>query len=145
MPALAGGLTLRFYPSFKICDTLGALQKRVAEELPEYDRWGIHVMASPAANGGITIGDSHEYGLGVDVFNREEVNDLILRYLGTFAQFPDAAIAERWHGVYAKHPSAPYFTAEPEPGVLVVTGLGGAGMTLSLGLAELLTAEHLGD
>ena len=102
-------------------------------------------IAPKTATGGITIGDSHDYGLGVDVFDREEVNDLILRYLATFARFPRAAIAERWHGAYGKHPSAPYFTAEPEPGVLVVTGLGGAGMTLSLGLAEQLTAAHLAE
>lgn len=144
-PALAAGLTLRFYPSFRICPSLDALKRRIAEEMPDYDRWGIHVMASPAASHAITLGDSHEYGLGVDVFNREEVDDLILRYLATFAQFPNPAIAERWHGVYAKHPSAPYFTAEPEPGVTVVTGLGGAGMTLSFGLAEKLTAEQLGE
>src|SRR5262249_32948741 len=60
--ALAGGLTLRFYPSFQICSTLAALQERIAADMPEYERYGIHVMAAPTLAGEITIGDSHEYG-----------------------------------------------------------------------------------
>jgi len=144
-PALAGGLTLRFYTSFHICQSLSALKKRIAAELPEYDRWGIHVMASGTANNSVTLGDSHEYGLAVDVFNREQIDDLIVRYLERFARFPRPAIEQRWHGVYSKHPREPYFTAVPEPGVRVVTGVGGSGMTLSFGLAETLTAADLSD
>ena len=144
-PALAGGLTLRFYSSFGGCESLGALKKRIAEEMPEYDRWGIHVMASTTAGNAVTIGDSHEYGLDVSIFNREEINRLILRYLRGFAAFPNREIGERWYGVYAKHPSKPYFTAAPEPGVRVVTGTSGSGMTLSFGLAERLTARALGE
>lgn len=139
-PALAGGLTLRFYPSFSRCSSLGALQQRVANEFGEYDRWGIHVMAAPAADNTVTLGDSHEYGLMVEAFNREEIDTLILKYLATFAQFPVTEVGQRWHGVYAKHPTRPYFVNEPESGVRVVSGLGGAGMTLSFGLAEHLVA-----
>lgn len=141
-PALAAGLTLRFYSSFQSCPSLPALKARIAHEMPEYDRWGIHVMASGAHNNSITLGDSHEYDLSIDVFNKEVIDDLILRYLRTFARFPEPRIAERWHGVYAKHPAAPYFVHDPEPGVRIVTGLGGAGMTLSMGLAETLVAAE---
>ncbi len=143
-PALAGGLTLRFYSSFHNCPSLPRLQARIATEMPEYDRWGIHVMASTTAANCVTIGDSHEYGLTVDIFNREEIDSLILRYLDTFARFPVREIAQRWYGVYAKHPSMPFYTAEPEPGVRVVTGTSGSGMTLSFGLAETLTARDVG-
>lgn len=87
------------------------------------------------------FGDSHEYGLAVEIFNREEIDALILRYLETFAHFPEPAIEQRWYGVYSKHPRQPYFTVVPEPGVRVVTGVSGSGMTLSFGLAETLTAE----
>jgi len=45
-------------------------------------------------------------------------------------------IAERWNGVYAKHPTLPIFTAEPEPGAHVVVAPGGAGMTISFGFAD---------
>lgn len=137
-PALASGLTLRFYSSFRNCPSLELLKARIAEELPEYDRWGIHVMTSPTAGNAVTIGDSHEYGREVSIFNREEIDALILDYLQTFARFPEPAIEQRWYGVYSKHPTLPYFTAAPEPGVRVVTGVSGSGMTLSFGLAETL-------
>jgi FAD dependent oxidoreductase TIGR03364 len=134
-PALAGGLTLRFYESFRICTTLPALEQRIAAETPEYDRWGIHVMASETARREITIGDSHEYGPAVDPFNSAVIDDLILRYARGFLQAP-LEIAQRWHGVYAKLPGKPYLSLSPAPNVRVVTGVGGAGMTLSFGLAE---------
>jgi len=135
-PALAAGLTLCFYPSFRRCDSLAALRERFRLTMPEYERWGIHVMASQTADGAITLGDSHEYGLAVDVFNKEEVDELILGYLRTFARLPEMRIAERWHGVYAKHMDKPYCDFRITEKVRAVTGLGGAGMTLSFGLAE---------
>ena len=135
-PSLAGGLTLRFYKAFAICKTLSAFRARIAAEKPEYDQWGIHVLASQASDGAITLGDSHEYGLDVDAFNKTLIDELILRQAAAFVQMPDWSIAERWHGVYSMHPELPFFEAEPEPGVRIVTAPGGSGMTLSFGLAE---------
>ncbi|MFN7919695.1 MAG: TIGR03364 family FAD-dependent oxidoreductase [Bryobacteraceae bacterium] len=134
-PAIAGGLTLRFYPSFRICSSLEAFRRRVAAEMPELDRWEIHVMASQTPEREVTIGDSHEYGNHVDIFNREEIDRAILGYLRTFLRLPVETISQRWYGVYAKHPEKPFVRFHPAPGVTVVTALGGAGMTLSFGLA----------
>jgi FAD dependent oxidoreductase TIGR03364 len=142
-PALAAGLTLRFYSSFSVCSTLGALKRRIASETPEYDHWGIHGLVSQSARGELTLGDSHEYGLAVDIFNKEEIDQLMLRYISTFLDAPDISIAERWFGVYAKHPEKPYLTMEPAPAVRIVTSPGGAGMTLSFGIAE-KTVEAMG-
>lgn len=135
-PSLAGGLTMRFYPSFGMCPSLPALRRRIAAEMPEYDRWQIHVMASQTADGAVTLGDSHEYGLAVDIFNRTEIDDLILKYARGFLQLPEPAIAQRWYGVYAKHPEQPLVRIAPAPRVQVVTAAGGSGMTLSFGIAE---------
>jgi D-hydroxyproline dehydrogenase subunit beta len=134
-PSLAGGLTFRFYPSFRICTSLPALQRRIAEEMPEYDRFGIHTMISQTTAGELTLGDSHDYGLRPSPFNRDEIDTLILKHLNSFVRVPDLAVAERWYGVYSKHPDKPYVRFQPEDGVEVVTGLGGAGMTLSFGVA----------
>lgn len=135
-PSLAAGLTLRFYPAFQVCKTLTALSRRIAEETPEYDRWGIHALVSQTADGALTLGDSHEYGLAVDVFNKEEIDDLILGYTRQFLRAPDLRVAERWHGVYAKHPEKPLVVMQPQPGVRIVASPGGSGMTLSFGVAE---------
>ena len=141
-PSLASGLTLRFYKAFSICETLTALRSRVAAEKAEYDHWGIHILASQTTDGALTLGDSHEYGREVDIFNKAMIDDLILREAATFLRLPDWRIAERWYGVYCLHPEHPFFTAEPESGVRIVTAPGGSGMTLSFGLAE-RTAKQL--
>jgi FAD dependent oxidoreductase TIGR03364 len=135
-PSLAAGLTLRFYPAFEVCSALPALSRRIAEETPEYDRWGIHALVSQTADGALTLGDSHEYSLAVDVFNKEEIDEIILRYTRQFLRAPDVTIAERWYGVYAKHPEKPLVVMQPEEGVRIVASPGGSGMTLSFGVAE---------
>jgi FAD dependent oxidoreductase TIGR03364 len=134
-PCLAGGLTFRFYHSFRMCSTLPKLQARIAEETPEYDRYGIHTMISQTTAGELILGDSHDYGLTLSPFNRDEIDNLMLKHLQTFARVPDFSVAERWFGVYAKHFEKPYVRFQPEDSVEIVTGLGGAGMTLSFGVA----------
>ncbi len=140
-PALCSGLTLTHYQSFAHCKSLPALRSRIAQEMPWMPAWGIHVMMSQNGQGELVIGDSHEYGPDHDPFLREDINDYILDYLATFAQAPDLAIQARWYGIYAKVQGQTEFIGLPMPGVRVVNGLSGAGMTLSFGLAEELVAQ----
>lgn len=136
-PSLCAGLTLLHYDSFKHCESLGALRERVEREMPFYVENGIHVLLSQTARGEITIGDSHEYGLTHDPFEREDLNQAILEYCSTFACVPRSGIAERWHGFYSRlEDGSSELIVHPEPEVTIITGLGGAGMTLSFGLAE---------
>ena len=140
-PSLAAGLTLRFYPAFEVCKTLDALKARIAQETPELDRWRIHALVSQTWDSALTLGDSHEYGLAVDIFNKTEIDDLIMEYTRGFLCAPRMSIAERWYGVYAKHPVKALLTMEPEPGVRIVASPGGSGMTLSMGLGEKTVIE----
>lgn len=141
-PALCGGLSLIHYKSFMAAASLPGLKERYQRELPEYLDWGIHVMVSQNGYGELTVGDSHEYGSVHDPFDKEFINRMIVDYLKTFARFRDWTISETWNGIYPKltDGEADLFFS-PEPGVFVVNGLGGAGMTLSFGLAEEVTRE----
>jgi FAD dependent oxidoreductase TIGR03364 len=142
---LAGGLTLRHYRAFAGCPGLPELSRRFDAELPEYGRYGIHVLVSQNGLGELVIGDSHEYGEAVEPFDKPQIDELILAYLRTFLAVPDLRIAARWHGVYVKHPTDAFVIAEAgPPGMLAVTGLGGAGMTLSFGLAEEVVGSGMG-
>ncbi|MBC7776933.1 MAG: TIGR03364 family FAD-dependent oxidoreductase [Phycisphaerae bacterium] len=135
-PSLCAGLTLLHYSSFAHLKSLETVRDRYNRENPDFARYGVHVLVSQNHNGEIILGDSHEYGWDVSPFDSEEINRLILNYLETFAHFPDAAIAETWHGIYPKLPGKTDFVAEAEPGVWIVNGLSGAGMTMSFGLAS---------
>jgi len=140
-PALCGGLSLVHYQSFKAAPSLPELKQRYLDEMAAYMEWGIHVMVSQNGKGELTVGDSHEYGLTHDPFDKEFINKMILDYLRKFAQFRDWTLSETWNGVYTKltDGEADLFFS-PEPYVYVINGLGGAGMTLSFGLAEELVA-----
>ena len=139
-PALCGGLSLIHYHSFKVADSLEKLKNRFQLEFPEHIKWGIHVMVSQNGKGELTVGDSHEYGGTHDPFDRSFINELILQYLSRFAQFRKNEVAETWNGVYTKLTNGEhYFFNSPYNGVYVFNGLGGAGMTLSFGLAEKLS------
>jgi FAD dependent oxidoreductase TIGR03364 len=144
-PLLAGGLTLRHYPAFADCPTLPVLRRRIAEENPDYDQYGIHVLVAQNGDGELVIGDSHEYGDAIEPFDKPRIDELILDYLRRFLVIPDLQIAARWHGIYVKHPTAPFTIVHPASNVTAITGVGGNGMTLSFGLAEQVVREVLGE
>jgi len=143
-PMLAGGLTLRHYAAFRNCPGLAALKRRVARESPWLDHYGIHVMVSQNGHGELTIGDSHQDGDLIEPFDQTVIDEWILGYMNTFIDMSNVRIQSRWHGTYVKHPLYPYVIIHPAPGVTAVTGVGGAGMTLSFGLAEQVVAQELG-
>ncbi len=135
-PTLCAGLTLLHYAAFKHCESLSVFKARAEIEYKEYLKWGIHVLLSQNGLGELIIGDSHEYSLNPEPFDKEFINNLIINYLQTFVNLPKLSISERWHGIYAKLENHTEYIGYPERNVMIVNGLGGAGMTLSFGLAE---------
>jgi FAD dependent oxidoreductase TIGR03364 len=135
-PSLCAGLTLGHYSAFSSCTTLPALLARFDRENPQLRENGIHILVSQTPGGELIVGDSHHYGITHEPFDSEMINQLILEYLDRFLPLSDYQISERWHGIYPKSEDQLHVVMEPVPGVQLVNGLGGAGMTLSFGLAE---------
>lgn len=134
-PALCAGLTLRHYAAFAGCPSLKLLDARYDKESSFWKENGIHVLLSQNDQGELIIGDSHHYARTHDPFLSEAVDQRILAYLNSFVKL-DFQVTERWHGVYPKMAGHLSFVQEVEEDVVIVNALGGAGMTLSFGLAE---------
>ncbi|WP_373522376.1 TIGR03364 family FAD-dependent oxidoreductase [Aquiflexum sp.] len=143
-PPLCAGLSFIHYKGFHVAPSLSKLKAVYEDQYPEMLDLGIHIMVSQNGSGQLTIGDSHEYGLHLDPFDRQDINDKILGFLKTFASFKDWTTESSWHGIYPKMTNgATEFIHQINPQTWIVNGLGGAGMTLSFGLGEEVTERIL--
>ncbi len=135
--SICGGLSLLHYKSFTASKALETLKAKLQNELPEHLKWGIHVMVSQNMKGELTVGDSHEYGLDFDPFDKHFINQLILDYLKKMVHIDQWRLIESWNGIYPKMTNGKTdLHLEVENGVHIVNGIGGNGMTLSFGFAE---------
>jgi len=132
---IASGLSLRWYPSFRVCQSWQRTRDEPVDA--EVTRRGIHVLMVQDADGGVVIGDSHEYSSG-------DLNDtldaltesLILREARRLVRLSDWEVARRWHGIYAMHPENPIFQESIDDRIHLVTGIGGKGMTTGPAVAR---------
>lgn len=135
--SVCGGLSLIHYTSFQAAKSLIDLKTRYSSELPEYITNGIHVMVSQNDRGELIVGDTHEYGLTFDPFDRVELNLLVTNYLKQFMQTENWRLTQTWNGIYPKMTNGnTEVFLNPMKDVYIINGVGGAGMTLSFGLAE---------
>jgi FAD dependent oxidoreductase TIGR03364 len=142
-PSLCGSLSMVHYPGFQAASSLPALRARYEEQYAEQLKWGIHVMVSQNQYGELTVGDSHEYGLVHDPFDKDFINKMIIDYLHTFTRLKDTRLIQTWNGMYPKLTNGQTeLIVEAEPGVTIINGIGGNGMTLSFGLCEQLIAAR---
>ncbi len=140
-PTLCAGLTLRHYAAFEGCQTLGKLNERYDAANSAYKEHGIHVLLSQNPDGELVIGDTHEYAMDFTPFEQSATDLIVLDYLKSFFK-ADFTINERWHGIYPKMQNGQTeIILKPDPSVTIVNGLGGAGMTLSFGLAQEVIAN----
>jgi len=104
------------------------------------NKFGIHILFKQAVDGSIIIGDSHEYAdssntetldFGIDMY----IHELMLREAKNIMNLPNWNIQSVWNGYYSTHSEGIYNT-EIEPGIHIVTGIGGKGMSTSAGFAE---------
>jgi FAD dependent oxidoreductase TIGR03364 len=131
--AVADGDSLRYYPAY---DLPG--QALLLPQAPVAARTRAQLLMVQRADGGLTIGDTHEYDepFAFDV-DSDAYDHLQARAEGILgAAIP--RVRRRWAGVYSEVStgSALYHRSEPEPGVVLVTGPGGRGMTCAPAIAE---------
>jgi len=135
--SVCGGLSLIHYSSFQAANSLAILKKRYQLDYPEYVANGIHVMVSQNDDGELIVGDTHEYSLTFDPFERAHLNKYVLDYLATFMHISDWKLTQTWNGIYPKMTDGnTEVFLNPLKDVYAINGVGGAGMTLSFGLAE---------
>jgi FAD dependent oxidoreductase TIGR03364 len=129
--ALADGDSLRYYPAFAVPE---------AAALPVQDplgaTWRSQLLVAQRAGGELTIGDTHDYEEPYDFALDEEPNADLLRRAEEILGGPLPPVRRRWAGVYSQATDeSPCVRVTPEPGIVVVTGPGGRGMTLSPAIA----------
>jgi glycine/D-amino acid oxidase-like deaminating enzyme len=129
--SLADADTLRYYPAYETAplDALG-------EQAPVAAAHHLQLLLVQRPDGGLTIGDTHAYGEPFDFALCEDPTLELLararRILGT--ELPP--VQRRWEGVYAQClDGAVCLREEVVPGVWLVTGPGGRGMTCAPAIA----------
>lgn len=132
------GWTIRRYESFTACPSFAAIKAR--EDAQAYNRqWGIHILFKQADDGSVILGDSHEYwnaGETVDFRIDQKMNDFMIEEARKIYDLDHYGMQKTWIGVYSQCKDRDVFELEVQPNVHIVTGIGGKGMTGSLGYAE---------
>ncbi len=138
--AVADCGSLRYYPAFDV-----PARSALPPADPESERLRLQLLIAQRAGGELTIGDTHEYDEPFD-FAQEEAPYALLRaraeaLLGR--SLPP--VARTWSGVYLERADGGICVREQVlPGVTLVTGAGGRGMTLAPAIAEATIDALLG-
>jgi FAD dependent oxidoreductase TIGR03364 len=130
--AVADGDSLRYYPAF---DLPG--RSRLAPQPPAAAAAAAQLLMVQRLDGSLTIGDTHSYAepfdFDVDEAPYDHLRARAEQLLGT--RLPP--VRRRWAGVYSQATGPElYHRSQVAPGVMLVTGPGGRGMTCSPAIAE---------
>lgn len=130
--SVADGDALRYYPAY---DLPG--RQHLPPQAPEAASSHLQLLLVQRQDGGLTIGDTHEYeepfAFDLDESPYDHLRSRAERLLG--ARVP--RVQRRWAGVYSQVIGDDlYHRSEVAPGVVLVTGAGGRGMTCAPAIAE---------
>jgi FAD dependent oxidoreductase TIGR03364 len=131
--AVADGDSLRYYPAYDV-PALASLPPQA--EVAARNR--AQLLLVQRLDGSLTIGDTHEYDepFGFDV--HEGAYDHLLARAAALLGGELPRVQRRWAGVYSEVAGGAtiYHRSAVMPGVVLVTGPGGRGMTCSPAIAE---------
>ncbi|MCX4423926.1 TIGR03364 family FAD-dependent oxidoreductase [Streptomyces mirabilis] len=141
--SVADADSFRYYPAYRspALDELDAHQPQA----PIAAAHRMQLLMVQRADGGLTIGDTHEYEHPFAFDTLEDPYDHLTEVVESFLGRPLPKIRRRWAGVYAQctDPTRVVHRQRVRDGVWLVTGPGGRGMTCSPAIAE-TTANELG-
>ena len=129
--SLADADSLRYYPAYETAPLaeLGAQHAVAAEH-------HLQLLVVQRPDGGLTIGDTHQYGEPFDFALCEDPTTELLSRAEAILGTRLPPVRRRWEGVYAQCiDGAVCLREEIEPGVIIVTGPGGRGMTCAPAIA----------
>jgi FAD dependent oxidoreductase TIGR03364 len=131
--SVADGDSLRYYPAY---DLPGRSQ--LAPQSGTAARTRAQLLLVQRADGALTIGDTHEYDEPFAFDVDSDAYDHLAARAEALLGAPIPRVQRRWAGVYSEVTAgqALYHRSEVEPGVVLVTGPGGRGMTCSPAIAE---------
>ncbi len=130
--ALADADSMRYYPAY---DLPG--RSHLPEPAATTSEWGMQLLLVQRAAGGLTIGDTHTYDEPFDFAVEEHLYQDLAGRAEAVLGWRLPPIVRRWAGVYtAVTDERIYYRTTVEPGIVVVTGPAGRGMTLSPAIAE---------
>ncbi|MCP3819507.1 TIGR03364 family FAD-dependent oxidoreductase [Streptomyces sp. A3M-1-3] len=141
--SVADADSFRYYPAYA-SEALDALNDG-QPQAPTAAQHKMQLLMVQRKDGGLTIGDTHEYDhpFAFDVL--EDPYEHLAGVVESFLGRPLPKIRRRWAGVYAQctDKSRVVHRQQVREGVWLVTGPGGRGMTCSPAIAE-KTADELG-
>lgn len=130
--SVADGDSLRYYPAY---DLPG--RARLAAQAPVAARAAAQLLLVQRLDGSLTIGDTHSYDEPFDFDVDEAPYAHLLARAEQLLGRPLPPVKRRWAGVYSQVTGTElYHRSEVAPGVMLVTGAGGRGMTCSPAIAE---------
>ena len=129
--ALADADTLRYYPAYEVAP-LGLLAEQGAVAAQHH----LQLLLVQRPDGGLTIGDTHAYGEPFDFALHEDPTEELLGRARRILGVDLPPVRRRWEGVYAQCADGGVCLREEiRPGVFLVTGPGGRGMTCAPAIA----------
>ncbi|MGW0902646.1 TIGR03364 family FAD-dependent oxidoreductase [Streptomyces sp. NPDC002853] len=141
--SVADADSFRYYPAYA-SDALDALNAG-QPQTPTAAEHKMQLLMVQREDGGLTIGDTHEYEHPFAFDTLEDPYDHLTEVVEGFLGRPLPKIRRRWAGVYAQcvDTARVVHRQQVRDGVWLVTGPGGRGMTCSPAIAE-KTADELG-
>jgi FAD dependent oxidoreductase TIGR03364 len=132
--ALADGDSMRYYPAFDLPARRGLEpQDEIAT------RSHAQLLVAQRVDGSLTIGDTHDYDEPFPFDLDEAAYGHLLSKAAQLLRQPVPPVRRRWAGVYSEMVDKVrylYWREEILPGVEIVSGPGGRGMTCSPAIAE---------